>query len=254
MKLIMQHVNIVQQLSELKNLLSSVSGISLIVIDTLARTFGGGDENSTRDMNTFVAAVDQIREATGACILVVHHSGKDDSKGARGSTVLFGACDTEFEVKKVGIENIILRTTKQKDAEEARPLTLRSVSQEVTDSDGTISTSCVLVCDEDAKEDEKREEKKEDEEDSDGGRIGPLGNMIMDALSNLEPGTVGISVIGLSKQIGRDKSNINKSIKKLVSMGLVNEMVQPELDTRLYNLSEKFNLKAVVPSGPGPRP
>jgi hypothetical protein len=242
MKLILQHVNIVQQLSELKDLLSTVTGISLIVIDTLARTFGGGDENSTRDMNTFVAAIDQLREATGACILVVHHSGKDDSKGARGSTVLFGACDTEMEVKKVGIENVILRTTKQKDAEEARPLTLRAVGQEVVDLDGTVASSCVLVCDEDVREGKESEEKnEEDGDESEGGRIGPLGNMIMDALANLDPGTSGISLIGLSKQIGKQRANVNKSIKKLVAMGLVREVGHLELDTKLYNLSEKFN-------------
>src|SRR6185437_14532422 len=35
----------------------------LIVIDTLARTFGAGDENKQADMNAYVSAADKLREA-----------------------------------------------------------------------------------------------------------------------------------------------------------------------------------------------
>ena len=58
---------------------------SLIVIDTLARSMGEGDENSTRDMGAFVRSMDALRADTGAHVMVVHHSGKDRSLGARGS-------------------------------------------------------------------------------------------------------------------------------------------------------------------------
>ena len=45
----------------------------LIVIDTLARNFGG-DENSSADMGAFVRNVDQLRAKWGATTLVVHHT------------------------------------------------------------------------------------------------------------------------------------------------------------------------------------
>ena len=50
---------------------------SLIVVDTMARSMGLGDENSSRDLGQFIANVGTIREITGAYVLVVHHSGKE---------------------------------------------------------------------------------------------------------------------------------------------------------------------------------
>ena len=71
---------------------------ALIVIDTLARSIGSGDENSAKDMSVFIANLDLIREATKAAVLVVHHSGKTIEAGARGSSALRAAVDTEIFV------------------------------------------------------------------------------------------------------------------------------------------------------------
>ncbi|MDO5371097.1 helicase RepA family protein [Paracoccus sp. (in: a-proteobacteria)] len=87
---------------------------SLIVIDTLARAMGNGDENTAKDMGQFVRSVDHLREATGAHVMVIHHSGKDASKGARGSGSLRAAADTEIELTRTdGI--IMAETRKQRD-------------------------------------------------------------------------------------------------------------------------------------------
>lgn len=71
---------------------------ALVVVDTLARSMGAGDENSARDAAMFVANCDLIREATGAALMVVHHTGKDQERGARGSSALRAAVDTELHV------------------------------------------------------------------------------------------------------------------------------------------------------------
>ncbi|MEX0448017.1 AAA family ATPase, partial [Xenorhabdus sp. SGI246] len=60
--------------------------VRLIILDTLARCFGGADENDSKDMGAFVRGCDELKAKTGASILVVHHSGKDESNGARGSS------------------------------------------------------------------------------------------------------------------------------------------------------------------------
>lgn len=73
-------------------------GAGLVIIDTLARCTVGSDESSTKDMGIIVSVLDQIRDASGACVHVIHHSGKDKSKGARGSTALMGAVDCALEV------------------------------------------------------------------------------------------------------------------------------------------------------------
>ena len=101
---------------------------ALIIIDTLARNFGGGDENSTSDMGAFIAAVDDLKARfCGCAVLIVHHSGHADKTRARGAMALKGALDCEYRVEKTEA-SICLVNTKMKDAEPPRDLhfTLRS--------------------------------------------------------------------------------------------------------------------------------
>jgi hypothetical protein len=120
---------------------------SLIIIDTLARAFAGGDENTAKDMSVFVRNVDLLRDHFKCTALVVHHSGKVVEKGMRGSNSLQGAVDSEFEVsREVGTKNVCLKVRKQKETEEAEDLWL--AAKEVSWVSGAFSTersSLVLV-------------------------------------------------------------------------------------------------------------
>ena len=90
--------------TDLPGLLEAVKAhrAELVVVDTLARTYGAGDENSTKDMGAFITACDAIREA-GAHVLVVHHGAKDESANMpRGAIALVGAADLVVKVKKGG--------------------------------------------------------------------------------------------------------------------------------------------------------
>lgn len=120
--------------------------VQLIVVDTLARCFGGNDENDARDMGAFIEGCDRIKRETGATVLVVHHSGKDDSKGARGSSSFRAALDAEFNVRREGDGGaIILTCTKMKDAEEPKQAAFDLRESELfTDRDGELVTSLVL--------------------------------------------------------------------------------------------------------------
>ena len=69
--------------------------LALLIIDTLNRNFGPGDENSTQDMTAFVSALDRLRGFLGCAVLVVHHTGLVDTERGRGSTALKGAMDFE---------------------------------------------------------------------------------------------------------------------------------------------------------------
>lgn len=112
----------------------------LIVIDTLARAMKGGDENSAQDMGALNDAVSALIEATGACVLVVHHSGKNKGAGARGSSALLGAIDTEIEIDARQIF-----TRKQRDVEPAEPMGFKLTSVQVgMDSDGDELMSCYV--------------------------------------------------------------------------------------------------------------
>lgn len=116
----------------------------LVVVDTFARALMGGDENSAQDVGAFNAAVAALQEATGACVLVIHHSGKNKAAGARGSSALLGAVDTEIE-----IDDHKVAATKQRDVELGDPVgfALRPVPLGM-DDDGDIVSSCVVIPDE----------------------------------------------------------------------------------------------------------
>ena len=90
--------------------------IGLIVFDTLNRTMGGGDENSPVDMGEYLDAISKITSQVNAFTLVIHHSGKNITKGARGHSSLRAAMDLELEVKANGDQQI-LTVTKSRDGE-----------------------------------------------------------------------------------------------------------------------------------------
>jgi hypothetical protein len=69
--------------------------VVLIVVDTLARTMPGGSDSKAEDMSAYVENCVTLGAALNAFVLIVHHAGKDASKGSRGSTVLPGAVDVE---------------------------------------------------------------------------------------------------------------------------------------------------------------
>jgi hypothetical protein len=90
--------------------------VKMIVVDTLARALAGGNENSPEDMGALVNSADFIRQEVEAHVLFIHHSGKDQAKGARGHSSLRAATDTEIEVVRAeGAEIGTVRVTKQRD-------------------------------------------------------------------------------------------------------------------------------------------
>lgn len=88
--------------------------LGLFVVDTLSRC-NTGEENSASDMSRFIQNLDRIRNATGCTVLFVHHTGKNASLGARGSSAIYASVDTSIECAKQ--EDILTITCdKQKDA------------------------------------------------------------------------------------------------------------------------------------------
>lgn len=83
----------VEQTDFADRLIATVKGLPdlrLIVIDPASR-FRGGDENKAEDTTRFVQALEKIVQATGANVLVVHHThklGDSTQTAARGSSAL----------------------------------------------------------------------------------------------------------------------------------------------------------------------
>jgi hypothetical protein len=93
---------------------------ALVVIDTLARCALGAEENSAKDMGIVVGALDRLRDAADCHVSVVHHAGKDQARGLRGTTALRGAADTVISLTG-DARAIEIRVEDQKDAEPAPP-------------------------------------------------------------------------------------------------------------------------------------
>ncbi|MGM0517872.1 MAG: AAA family ATPase, partial [Pseudomonadota bacterium] len=126
---------------------------ALLVIDTLARFFGDGDdENSAKDMKRFVSAIGALMTKFPTLhVMVVHHSGKDVDKGMRGSSALQGAADTVIGCRKE-TDRFRAFVEKQKDGQDGIPLPF--VLDEVElgeDEDGEPISSCVVAYDHDGK-------------------------------------------------------------------------------------------------------
>lgn len=92
---------------------------AFIIGDTQARLTVDVDENSAQDMGVVVAAMEDLRAATGACVTLVHHKGPRGD--GRGSKSVRGALQTELDVSRKD-QIVTVVTTKQKDAAEAEPI------------------------------------------------------------------------------------------------------------------------------------
>lgn len=104
------------------------SGCLLVIFDTQARCTIGVDENGNTEMGRIVSKLDVLREETGACAMLVHHSGIDGGR-ARGATGVLGALDAEFEVKRDPKDptHVSLITKAQKDRAHAEDMELEIV-------------------------------------------------------------------------------------------------------------------------------
>lgn len=133
-----------RQKSDRAKLIQTVAALPqkpvLIIVDTFARAMQGGDENSAQDVGQYLAAVAGFVDK-GITVLQIHHPGKDSSKGARGSSALYGALDTE-----VKLYNRALHVTKQRELELLPPIgyKLTTVTVGHDPVEGEPITSCIV--------------------------------------------------------------------------------------------------------------
>ena len=145
-------INLVDPETDMPDLYDSLDDEkpNVIIVDTLARSFAGGDENSAKDMSQFIDNCGKLQERYNCLIIIIHHTGKDLDKGARGSSAFKAALDSEFSVKRIeGTEHLSLITTKQKDCQEAPSMHFRLATIEIVNQvTGEIQYSCVVSEDE----------------------------------------------------------------------------------------------------------
>ena len=120
-------------------------GASVIVVDTLAQTTPGANENAGEDMGKALGHCKRLHELTGALVVLIHHSGKDATKGARGWSGLRAAADAEIEVLRNDAGGRSLRLSKNKDGEDGLEWGFQLDIVELgIDEDMDPITSCVV--------------------------------------------------------------------------------------------------------------
>ena len=70
-----------------------------VVIDTLSKCIGSGDESQTSVAREIMTAMEFITQSTGASLLMVHHEGKKAYSGARGSSLLTADVSTVLKIR-----------------------------------------------------------------------------------------------------------------------------------------------------------
>lgn len=122
----------------------AIGQADVVIIDTFAQTTPGANENAGEDVGKALAHCKGIHRATGALVILVHHAGKDLSRGSRGWSGLKAAADAELEVSRAS-GGRMLRTSKMKDGDDGQAwgfdLDIQSIG---FDEDGDTITSCTV--------------------------------------------------------------------------------------------------------------
>jgi hypothetical protein len=120
-----------------------------IALDTLARCMGSGDENAAKDMGRFVQRCGLIEHHFGCVVVAVHHFGKDQAKGGRGSNALNGAADVTFSIEKSDAFSTV-RIEEMKDGPEGQEWRFRLEPFDLSETfdppseTSTETTTCVV--------------------------------------------------------------------------------------------------------------
>jgi RecA-family ATPase len=135
-----------EALAEALGHLAAVHGpFGLVIVDTLARAMGAVDENASRDMAGFLESVETIRRLTGAHIMIIHHTGKNEGQGARGHSSLPAYVDAAIELSQQEGGIIHAEAKKQRDLKRGQVFAYRLKEVQLgIDSDGDRVTTCVV--------------------------------------------------------------------------------------------------------------
>jgi len=133
-----------ETVKEVARQIKAAGDVELIVVDTMAQVMAGGNENSSEDVGKLLVHCQGLSRTCRCPVMLIHHCGKDSSKGARGWSGLLGNADAEFEVIRAE-DDRALTVSKLKDGPDKidfgfklLPITLGR------DEDGEDITSCIV--------------------------------------------------------------------------------------------------------------
>lgn len=207
----------VDRVIETAKLLTEGDGeVVMIVIDTLAVTFGGGNENSPEDMGAYVGNILHIRDETKAAVLVIHHAGKDEARGMRGHSALLGALDAELAIEGANGSDRLLRTGKVRDGDGYSDLfafNLRRVELAV-DADGDPISTCVV-------EGLSQEATRSTRAKAKAGGLGTNQKNVLRALEQAAGPILRVELVKKLQSEGMQKNRAYDAIAGLIDSGVI---------------------------------
>lgn len=128
------------------SLVAAIPHGAVVVVDTLAASAPGFDENSGANMSLAIEALSRVEREKNGLALIIHHSGKDASRGLRGHSNLLGALSASICVERSGASSVRRWTlAKVKDAEDGIGAAFSLHRVELgTDADGDMVSSCIV--------------------------------------------------------------------------------------------------------------
>lgn len=150
LKVVTEHLSLLNP-EDSKNLANRLidmgMGTGLIVIDTLNQSAPEADENVSKDMGRIISNAQLLQKLTKSHVMLVHHSGKDTSKGLRGHSSLLAALDLAIQVNKSG-DKRSWHVAKNKDDTDEKSYFFKLEQLNLgVDEDGEPITSCVALPD-----------------------------------------------------------------------------------------------------------
>lgn len=205
-----------------------IGQVRAIVLDTLARCMNEGHESDARDMGRFVDRCALIEKELGCVVIVIHHSGKDTSKGGRGSNALNGAADVVIAVeKKDGYS--VARIEEMKDGPEGQEW--RFSLRQVILPEAPDAPTCVVELHGDIATEQSGVS-------SNGGKISPRGQKHFEALECVLIGDDVTSVRG-QKAVSE-----NQWWAELVRRRLIDPLDKPTSSRTLFNKHRRELIEA----------
>jgi len=135
--------------ADIERLASSIISTSgygcAVIIDTLSQAASGVDENSSQAMSRIISHLKLLQQLVGGVVIVVHHTGKDVSRGMRGHSLVHAAIDAAIEVSLASNNGRNWRLTKSRNevSNTVHQFSLRKIVLG-TDEDGEEISSCVI--------------------------------------------------------------------------------------------------------------
>lgn len=130
--------------TDVNELAATVPHGSVVIVDTLNRAAPTSDENSSKEMGEILQACKRLQGLIGGLVVLVHHTGKDTTKGARGHSSLFAAFDGAIEVTRL-VNSRSWSIAKAKDGQDGKDFSFDlKINNLGKDLDGDEITSCTI--------------------------------------------------------------------------------------------------------------